>query len=215
MKSHKLTFKALGGANEVTIWSDSEDKSCTIANDLKKEVERIEKKFSRYDPESIISKINLAAGEVEIEVDSETADLIDFGELCYKESKGLFDLSSGVLRKVWDFKTAKIPKQVEVDSILPLIGWNKIIWKKPKIFLSKPGMQIDFGGIGKEYAVDRLITMAQELKVDAALINLAGDVRCIGRPPDYQSWKIGINHPREKGKVIGHLELNSRCCDSN
>src|SRR4249920_557163 len=119
------------------------------------EVRRIEAKYSRYRDDSVTTAINRAAGQSPLAVDAETAGLIDFGAALHAQSEGRFDLTSGVLRRAWDFKSQRLPSQQQLDELLPLIGWSQVAWNGATVQLPRAGMEIDFGGIGKEYAADR------------------------------------------------------------
>ena len=133
------------------------------------EVLRIERKYSRYRADSITSRINAAAGRHAVEVDGETAALLDYAGACHGESNGLFDITSGVLRRAWDFTTPRLPAPDELAALLPLVGREKVRWQKPALFLPQPGMQIDFGGIGKEYAAARAAAALRQTGATHAL----------------------------------------------
>lgn len=174
------------------------------------EVRRIEAKYSRYRPDSIVSRINAAAGSGEaIEVDAETADLLSFAASMHEYSGGLFDITTGVLRQVWDFRAARLPQAEELQQVLARLGWQKVEWRRPFISLPVAGMEIDFGGFGKEYAADRAGTLLAECGV-SALVNLGGDLR-VAAPGaaglDAAAWSLGIAHPRKPGEVIAGIEL--------
>lgn len=174
------------------------------------EVQRIEKKYSRYDPASIVSRINCAAGGVRsIEVDAETASLLDFADRLFRLSHGLFDISSGVLRRVWDFRAARVPTQAEVASLLPLVGWQQAEWRGTDIRLPKVGMEIDFGGFGKEYAADRAAEVLLRNGVVHGFVNLGGDIRVVGPTVDGAGWRLGIRHPRRDGAILRTVELRA------
>lgn len=172
------------------------------------EVRRIEAKYSRYRPDSVISEINRAAGTSAVSVDSETAGLLDFGAQLYAQSGGLFDLSSGILRRAWDFKAGRLPTQTALDELMPLVGWSKVQWDSRKILLPHVGMEIDFGGIGKEYAADRAATVIAEQGGQHGLVNLGGDVRLIGPHADDAPWRIAVQDPRgEPGQTIAYMNV--------
>lgn len=152
---------------------------------------RIEQKYSRYREDGIIPRINNSAGQP-VSVDEETAMLIDFAYHCYALSDGFFDITSGVLRKIWKFDGGdKIPSQHEIDAIMPYIGLQKIDWQNPLITL-KPGMEIDLGGIGKEYAADRVMQCLQDKTTIAMLVNFGGDIVANKAREDLQPWQVGI-----------------------
>lgn len=165
------------------------------------EVRRIETKYSRYRDDSVTSAINRAAGSAPLDVDDETAALLTFGAQLHDQSGGLFDLTSGVLRRAWDFKAARLPADGEVEALLPLVGWHRIEWDGRRLRLPLAGMEIDFGGIGKEYAADRAAARMGELGARHGLVNLGGDVRIIGPQPDGAPWTIGVQDPRGTGGV--------------
>ncbi len=152
----------------------------------------------------------MAAGRAAVSVDDETAHLIDFGAALHAQSEGRFDLTSGVLRRVWDFKVQRVPSQSAIDALLPLIGWSQVRWDRRSIELPRAGMEIDFGGIGKEYAADRAGTALVEHGARHGFVNLGGDVRVIGPAPDGTPWRIAVQHPRgAAGEILAHLDVAS------
>lgn len=172
------------------------------------EVHRIEHKYSRYRPDSIVSRINAAAGSgAGVEVDAETAGLLDFAAQLHDMSDGLFDISSGVLRRAWDFKAARLPDQRAIDALLPLIGWQRVQWDGRAIELPKAGMELDFGGFGKEYAADRAHAILIEHGVSQGFINLGGDIRIVGPGADGKPWRMGIQDPRDPESTVASLPL--------
>ncbi len=156
------------------------------------EVRRIEEKYSRYRSDSILCAINKASGQYSIEIDEETAGLLAFAHNLWTLSDGLFDITSGVLRKAWDFRAHKLPEAAALQALLPLVGWNKVERTTHTIYLPHAGMELDFGGFGKEYAADRAMMVLHGLGFQQALVNLGGDLHAIGK----RDWKIDIQHPR-------------------
>lgn len=172
------------------------------------DVERLEQLYSRYRKDSYLSEINrVAALGGSIDVDDETASLLNYAATCFVQSDGLFDVTSGLLRKAWDFKSGKIPEAQQIKALLDRVGWNLVRWNAPTLEFSVPGMEIDFGGIVKEYAVDRLAALCQGKGIQHGLVNLGGDVRVIGPHPDGSPWHVGIQHPRKKGEAISTIAL--------
>ena len=169
---------------------------------------RVEQVFSRYRDDNIVRAINTSAGE-RVRVDNETAQLLDFAQQCYELSEGMFDVTSGVLRQVWKFDGSdRIPTSAQVNALLRKIGWNKVRWRRPYIALQK-GMEIDFGGIGKEYAVDRTVLLLSQECPTSVLVNFGGDV-AISRPRrSGLPWTVGIEDPSGKHKSSGALKLHT------
>ena len=156
---------------------------------------RVEDKFSRYRPDNVVARIN-DDGSGAVSVDAETADLIDFAETLFSLSDGRFDITSGVLRRAWTFDGSdKVPGDDDVRELLDIVGWPRVTWQRPEISLP-PGMQIDFGGIGKEYAVDRAARLIGDAIGDApgpsCLVNFGGDLAVAGPARAPQGWQVGI-----------------------
>lgn len=193
---------------EVRAWARAEADARHWADAAIAEVRRIEAKFSRYLPDSVVSAINRSAGAEAVTVDDETAALLDFGAELHGVSGGLFDLTSGVLRRAWDFKAARVPQQSVLDTLLPQVGWEHVRWVKPFVQLPRAGMEIDFGGIGKEYAADRAAAALAAAGGEHALVNLGGDIRIVGAQPGDAAWRLGVQDPRgEAGKAIATLDV--------
>ncbi len=173
------------------------------------EVRRIEFKYSRYRADSIVSRINAAAGSAEpVPVDEETGALLDFAAQLHLLSDGLFDITSGVLRRAWNFKAARLPDPAVLAALLPLIGWQQVRWRDRAIGLPQVGMELDFGGFGKEYAADRATGVLAAAGLQHGFINLGGDIRVLGPDADGQPWSFGIQHPRRAEGTIASIHLS-------
>ncbi len=208
MKLFKQTFKAMACLNELQFYCESEGDAHIAMEQTIAEVQRIEAKFSRYRNDSMLSKLNQAAGRDATTADSETAALLDYAAACHEQSDGLFDITSGVLRRAWNFHEPRLPTQQQLETLLQHVGWQKLTWKNPVLWLPA-NMEIDFGGIGKEYAADRAASVCAERGVQHGFINLGGDIRVIGPHPDGRPWMLGITHPRQAGAVLATLGIPS------
>ena len=145
----------MGSPCELKFYASQKDDAQGIASDAIAEINRLEKKYSRYRDDSVTTAINLSAGNKHgIEIDDETARLLDYAQVGFEQSDGLFDITSGILRQVWDFRSNTIPTQSDIERILPLIGWDKLEWNSPRLRLPLFGMELDFGGYVKEYTAD-------------------------------------------------------------
>jgi FAD:protein FMN transferase len=181
----------MGGPCEVLVETGDAAAAREVADTVAACAWRVEGKFSRYRSDNIVAKINASEG-APVEVDAETADLLDFAGLMNQLSSGLFDITSGVLRRAWKFDGAdRFPARAEIDALLPLVGWSKVAWRRPVITLL-PGMQIDFGGIGKEYAVDQAATMAKHMTDAAVLVNFGGDLAVTRAREGDRPWRVAI-----------------------
>ena len=189
-----IQFDAMASACEVIAEINDKDLANKIAKTVSEEVWRIEDKYSRYNPLSLCSQINKGCGRP-IEIDDETFALLNFADTCFQLSDGIFDLTSGVLRKVWRFDcTDNIPSQGSIAKELKNIGWQKIAYDNTKIILPSL-MEIDFGGIGKEYAVDRALLLINALTDQPVLVNLGGDLATNLARKNGEPWQVGVEHP--------------------
>jgi FAD:protein FMN transferase len=166
---------------------------------------RIEKKYSRYRQDSVLAWIHAQQGGA-VRLDEETALLIDFAQQCFVISDGLFDITSGILRRVWKFDGSdRVPDPASVRRLLPLIGFDKLRWRNP--YLTVPeGMELDLGGIGKEYAVDRAYDLLMARCPVPFLVNFGGDLRA-SRPLPHGPWKVGIERPESAHTAAMMLDV--------
>lgn len=201
------TFKAMGSACELKLYIPSNKNPKHYIQPLLAEVSRLEEKYTRYKPTSVTSTINNNAGLTATELDKESLQLLHYANTLYEQSDGLFDITSGILRKAWDFKSSELPNAHTLESLLPHIGWNYITLDDNSIFLPDPEMEIDFGGYVKEYAADALATVCANLHVNHGLINLGGDIRILGPHPNGEAWRVGIQHPRVPNQAITAIDI--------
>jgi len=207
MRLHRLAFRAMGSPCELHVYAGDADAHATLAAG-QAEVLRLEAKYSRYREDSLATRINQSAGDPRgVVVDDETAQLLDYAEACFRQSDGLFDISSGILRRAWNLKTGRLPEQAEIDALLPHVGWRRVRWQAPRIVLPRAGMQLDFGGYVKEYAADRVAALCRSRGVQHGLVDLGGDLAVIGPHPGGTPWRVGIRHPRDPARALGTLPL--------
>ncbi|MBX2839762.1 MAG: FAD:protein FMN transferase [Gammaproteobacteria bacterium] len=191
---------------EVLIETSSRKLAKRLGKIARDEAFRIEHAFSRYRDDNIVHKINHSGG-ARVEVDQETARLLDFADQCFTLSDGLFDITSGVLGQVWRFDGSdNIPPESAVNKLLNLVGWEKVNWQSPFVALPQD-MQIDFGGIGKEYAVDRTVALLREATDLPFLVNFGGDLHAGCAPNKQSAWVVGIEAMRSSGIAVKTIEL--------
>jgi thiamine biosynthesis lipoprotein len=172
------------------------------------EVARLERKYSRYRDDSLTTRINRSAGDPDgVCVDAETAALIDYADVSFQQSGGLFDITSGILRRVWDFKAGRLPAQDELDNVRKRIGWEKVRWERPRLVLPLEGMELDFGGYVKEYAADRVAELCRSRGIRHGLVDLGGDLSVLGPHPDGTPWRVGVRDPRRPDAAMASVAL--------
>ena len=172
----------MGSPCAIQLYTSTRKKAKQAANKAMADVQRLEAIYSRYRKTSFLSEINrVATMGGSITVDTETAGLLDYAATCYRESDGLFDITSGILRQAWDFKSGNLPSEEMVQSLLKKVGWDKLCWQSPVLEFPVPGMEIDFGGVVKEYAVDRAAALCWEVGIRHGMVNLGGISRLLAR----------------------------------
>lgn len=201
----ELSFAAMASPCSVLV----ETQDLALARELgaraEREALRIEAKFSRYRDDNVLHAINRSEGRP-VAVDAETASLLSFAAQAHALSDGRFDVTSGVLRRCWRFDGSdRLPSAERVAAVLPLVGFQRVRWDPPLITL-QPGMEIDLGGIGKEYAVDRVLEAIVAGFDGAVLVNFGGDLAA-SRAPAAGPWRVGIERPGAEAQAALLLEL--------
>jgi FAD:protein FMN transferase len=200
-----VRFIAMASPCEILVPSMSHDAALAIGTVAAREAWRVEKKYSRYRDDSVTAWIHANRGTA-IKVDEETASLIDFASKCFDLSDGLFDITSGVLRRAWTFDGSdRIPEAAAIERLLRSVGFHKLQWKPPHLLLPA-GMELDFGGIGKEYAVDRAYQLLAACDCTPFLVNFGGDLRA-NRPVPHGPWQVGIEGPDADREATMVLDL--------
>jgi FAD:protein FMN transferase len=207
------TFPAMASPCEVLVEGGTAEPARTLLRIAQDEALRIESKFSRYRADSVVSRLNASQGRP-MEVDEETASLLDFAAQCHALSEGRFDVTSGVLRAAWRFEAnARLPEPALVEQLCQRVGWHRLTWQRPRLTLPQ-GMELDFGGIGKEYAVDRVLALLTKQARVPLLVNFGGDLAVSGPRRDGAPWQVGIEEPDSatrapRLRAAGMIELSS------
>ena len=194
----KLSFHAMSTICRVQFQSSDAASALAFQTEVLDWIGWFEAQYSRFVPDSLISRINGAAGQHWVEVDPETDALFDLCQDMIFFTRGVFDPTSLPLIRLWNWKAQPpvIPSRQAVDDALGLTGWHKVQRRRGGIFLPVPGMCLDLGGIGKEYAVDRVMTLALQHGFNNVLVDFGQDVRVHGEAPGKGAWHIGLQDPR-------------------
>lgn len=205
----KASFSCFAGPCELHLPGISRARALELAQLAATEAWRIQDTYSRYNPDSWLHQLNTAGGQ-RVELCAEAAALLAFADAAHGLSGGAFDPSSGVLRQAWTFQQGAVPPHPEeVDALLARIGWRRAILDVEQGWIRlPPEMELDLGGIGKEFAVDRVAALLTQTGVDSCLVNFGGDLLATGSPPGGGAWLVGLDHPLDTGKSrAGGLEL--------
>lgn len=201
-------FSAMGSRCEVRLYAADEIGAARCAERAIADVRRLDAKFSSYRGDSFVAEINRAAAAGgSIDVDDETATLLDYAATCFEQSNGLFDITAGVLREAWEPERTSLPDPELLRSLLDRVGFDKLSWRRPTLRFGVAGMALDFGGVVKEYATDRAAVICAEAGFTHGLVDLGGDIRIVGPHPDGAPWSVGIRHPRRADEVMASIDL--------
>ncbi|MDB6034996.1 MAG: ApbE family lipoprotein [Verrucomicrobiales bacterium] len=226
---HKLIFRAMSTECRVQVHGISKDKAQDFFREVVGWVAEFEAHYSRFIPDSLIGRINAAAGMDWVEIDPESERLFKFCQELVFLTAGAFDPTALPLIKLWNWKALppSIPEEAAIRAARELVGWNKVQRRSGGIFLPRAGMCLDLGGIGKEYAVDRVVSMGQERAIPNVLVDFGHDVRVQGHAPNKKFWWIGLEDSNQPGKCwtgvavtdkavatsgdyVRHFEINGR-----
>jgi len=209
---HKLTFNAMSTICRVNCHGVPLKLIHDFQQDVLKWVAWFEAYYSRYIPDSLISRINNASGLHWVEVDEETDRLFNLCNEMVFFTRGVFDPTSTPLLRLWNWrnKPPQLPTSEQLSEARELVGWRKIQRRKGAIFLPQKGMSIDLGGIGKEYAVDRVFAIALERGIQNVLVDFGQDVRAQGEPPERGFWHIGLEDPVSPGSCWTGVAVNNQ-----
>lgn len=208
MELYRFPFNAMGCPCELRFYGARKHNVEQVAKSCIQEAKRFEQKYSRYRPDSVTGSINRSAGICPVNIDEETSAILHYAGICYEQSDGLFDITSGVLRHVWNAERRCLPIEAEIQACLKLIGWPKVEVIADTVYLPVQGMELDFGGVVKEYAADVLSVLARSMSIEHGLVNLGGDISIIGPQVDDEPWSIGIVHPRKSDTAIAIIQLS-------
>ena len=174
----------------------------------------LESRISRTREDSDISRINNAGGEW-VDVSEETCELIQKGVEYSELSGGAFDITVGGLTEQWDFHAdeseAKLPDEEALAEAAKHVGYKSIETDGSKVRLTDPAAKLDLGGIAKGYIGDRMTEALESRGVVSAVINLGGNVICVGGKTDTDDFVIGVETPfSDRTEIIGKINARDK-----
>jgi len=203
---------AMGSAYSVVVYGEDRTRMEGAVDAAFDEVHRLDQMLSNYKPESELSEINREAGEHPVAVTKELFDLLAACVEYSRASKGAFDITVGPLMKVWGFYkgTGRLPHRAEVLGALDRVGYRNIILDSTQrtVRFAKQGVELDPGGIGKGYAVDRMVDALKQYGIQSALVSASGSsIYGLGAPPGEKGWKVQIRDPKNEKKSVAEIYL--------
>ena len=218
IKLLKQTRMIMGTFAEVSIYSHDEKTAGNAIEEALNEMERMDRIMSNYKNDSELAKVNKKAAKSPVPCNAELLEVIERSQYYSEMSGGAFDITVSPMVALWGFFSEKghVPPEKEIEKLLPAISYKNLVInkstdpKKPGTVLFKnTKTQIDLGGIGKGYAVDKALEVIKKYGINNGCINLGGNIYVLGTPPGKNAWKIGVQHPRDGNEILGYLELKN------
>jgi thiamine biosynthesis lipoprotein len=205
----RVAFHAMGTPCEIQYATGDDAAAAAFAAHAVAWVQAFEAKYSRFRADSLVSRINTAAGRTWVDVDADAEVLLDLCDTLYLMTRGILDPTLLPLLRLWDYKAAHptMPSVPAVAAARQLVGWPKVQRQRGRVFLPERGMALDFGGFGKEYAVDVVAQIAVDHGINDVLVDFGHDLRVLGTPPNRPAWHVGLEDPREPGRTAGSVAL--------
>ncbi|MEI6861985.1 MAG: FAD:protein FMN transferase [Verrucomicrobiota bacterium] len=212
-----MSWTALGTACELQFTCRDDGLAQAFASEAQRWVATFEGRYSRFRPDSLVSRINAGAGGGWIDVDGEMDQMLDLCAAVHGMSQGVLDVTALPLLRLWDYKAAqpRVPATGEIAAARRLVGWPKVERQPGRVRLPEAGMALDFGGWGKEYAVDAVAQIGRRHGLACLLVDFGHDVCAIGTAPGKPAWHVGLEDPAHPGRIWGSLGVSDRSVASS
>ncbi len=204
----------MGNHFEISVVANDESWANEMIDIGIQEIQRIEKLLTTFDNNSETNLINQSAGIAPVAVCQETFDLIKRSIRISDVTQGAFDITYGSIdKRLWNFdqQMTELPDEKTAKKLVRLINYRNIILDEEKItvFLTKQGMRIGFGGIGKGYAAERARQVMKAVGVGSGVVNASGDLTTWGFQPDGKPWTIAIANPNFKDEAFSYMVISN------
>jgi thiamine biosynthesis lipoprotein len=213
LQEQTANAKLMGSAFEFIVGAADKQTGNALLQDCIEEVKRLEKILTEFSDDSDTSLINQHAGISPVEVSPETYQLLQRCKHISTLTDGAFDITSGILKKLYNFKQQDfvLPSPSRIAGALNKTGYKKIkLLPGNRVFLEEKDMHIGFGAIGKGYAADMVKKMMQKKAVATGVINASGDLIAWGLRNDGEYWKAGIADPDDPSRILLWFPLNEQ-----
>jgi thiamine biosynthesis lipoprotein len=175
-------------------------------------IDDLEDQLSVFRDHSEVSRLNATAADGPVEVEPRLFDLLEFAAHVTRQTHGAFDIATGALTKAWGFyrRKGRVPTPAERSLAMSQTGIRFVVLDRDRrtVRYLRKGLEINLGGIGKGYALDRAAELLRsELGVASALLHGGlSSVRTIGAPPGQsRGWPVAIRHPWDTERKLGTL----------
>jgi FAD:protein FMN transferase len=206
------SMDAMGSTFSVVVYGERRETMLSAVDQAFEEVRRLEQMLSNYRPDSELSRVNREASERPVVVGEELFKLLAACVEYSRQSEGAFDITVGPLMKTWGFYkgSGRLPHRAEIRGILGRVGYQYMALdpQARTVRFLRAGMELDPGGIGKGYAVDRMLEPLKAAGIHAALISAGGSsIYALGAPPNAKGWTVSIRHPKDSSRSVEEVVL--------
>lgn len=211
MREIRSALRAMGTRFELVLFGERETYLKTVAEEVFREITRLESRLSYYQESSDITDINLHAHKQPVMLDPPLFELLELAMRIWEATEGAFDLTVAPLLACWGFVggAGKMPSEEEVQEALERVGMQHVSLNPEDhtVSFDRPGICLELGAIGKGYAIDQAVEMLRDFEIESALLHGGtSSVYAIGSPPNAEEWKIGIQSP-EKESLLAEVWL--------
>ncbi|MDX2153498.1 MAG: FAD:protein FMN transferase [Bryobacteraceae bacterium] len=201
------SLDAMGTTYTIALYGEDRFTLDSAIDDAFEEAQRIDRLISNYKPDSEWSRINREAASAPVKVSAESIRLLQACLEFSRQSEGTFDITVGPLMKIWGFYkgTGRFPHRAEMRVALSRVGYRRLLVDSASgtVRFSQPGVEIDPGGIGKGYAVDRMAAVLRARGVKSGLISAgSSSIYAIGTPPGEPGWRVSVRHPKDPRRTV-------------
>jgi len=208
----RFSHEAMATTFELLIVHEDERYASQAAVAAFDEVDRLERELSRFLENSDVTRINNLPANQPLQLGLDTFECLKIAVRVYAETNGAFDITIGTLLKCWrnDDGSPRNPSASQIDIARMHTGTNLIQLNEAEhtIKLSASGVQVDLGGIGKGYAVDRVAVLLRDWSIDVALISGGySSVLALDAPPKYFQLPIADCRSKNRESKIGNRQL--------
>jgi FAD:protein FMN transferase len=211
-KLYVQSREAMGTKFTIYLYAASEGQAEVAFESSFDEIERLDGTLSNYNPASELSRINRLAGREWVTTDPEVFSLLQTCLGHSKRSGGTFDITVGPLMRAWGFFRGQghYPTARELEQAREKTGWEKVQLDAATrgVHFTVPGMELDPGGIGKGYAVDRVVVLLRAAGVKVAMVDAGSStLYAMGAPPGEKGWLVRVPKPGDRSKTIAAVLL--------
>lgn len=208
---YERSFYSMGSTVELKFYSPSEELFHRVVDACVERTKEIDRLFSNYRNDSVLAEVNRNAGVGPVSVPGEFLRLVQTSVRYSVLTEGAFDITIGSLFELWraETKAGRLPLRSRIRDALGCTGFRKIKIDevKSQVFLEGDCVRLDFGAIGKGYAVDEMVRIAKESGITRGLVNFGGNIYAMNPPAGKKFWDVGVRKPGSGGEIISKLDL--------